>query len=69
MDQLIKLLQEKTGVDDATANKIADFIKNHMDELPKLLSGDLADKASSFLGGNSDNLLESAKGFLGGNKD
>lgn len=62
MDQLIKLLQEKTGIDEATANKVADFIKEHAHELPQMLSGgnggDIADKAKDMLGG-----------FLGGSKN
>ncbi len=62
MEQLINLLKEKTGIDDATANKIADFIKEHADELPAMLMG----------GNNKDNpmagIMDAAKGLMG-NKD
>lgn len=61
MDQLITLLKEKTGVDDATAHKIVAFIQEHLQDLPALLQGD---QKSGGLGG----LMDAAKGFLGGNE-
>ena len=68
MDQLLTLLKERTGIDDATAEKVVGFIQEHLDELPKFLGGDLADKAKDLLGGNADGLLDAAKGFFGGDK-
>ena len=64
MDQLIKMLQEKTGMSDEMAKQVADFIKEHMHELPAMLSGGDGEK-----GGAAGGLMDAAKGFLGGNKD
>lgn len=63
MDQLIDLLKEKTGIDDATADKVASFIKEHASELPAMLMGG-GDSKDNPMGG----LMDAAKGFLG-NKD
>ncbi len=34
MEEMIKQLVEKTGIDEATANKVADFIKDHISDIP-----------------------------------
>ncbi len=64
MDQFIKLLQEKTGLSDEMANQVADFIQEHLHELPQMLGGDIGKNLES---GGIGGLLDSAKGFL--NKD
>jgi hypothetical protein len=61
MDQLIKMISEKVGVDEATAERVVGFIQEHIHELPGLLAqggaSGLADQAKGLLGG-----------FLGGDK-
>ncbi|MEZ5163673.1 MAG: hypothetical protein R2688_07965 [Fimbriimonadaceae bacterium] len=69
MDQLVNLLKEKTGLDDAMAEKVVGFIKEHMHEIPKMLGGDLGDKAKGLLGGAGGGLMDQAKGLLGGGDD
>lgn len=70
MEQLIKLLKEKTGVDDATADKIGAFIQEHLQDFPKLLGGDLAQKAEGLLQNSpAAGLLDAAKDALGQNQD
>lgn len=63
MEQLISLLKEKTGIDDSTAEKIANFIQEHAAELPAMLMGNGDNKGNPMEG-----LMDAAKGFLG-NKD
>lgn len=58
MDQLIEQLCAKTGIDRATADKVAQFIKNHAHEIPQWIS-----QAKSGEGGN---VMDQAKGLLGG---
>lgn len=61
MDELIKMIADKVGLDEATAGKVAVFIKEHINELPGILGGagldGLKDQAGGLLGG-----------FLGGDK-
>jgi len=61
MEQLIEMLKDKTGIDDATANKIAEFIKEHAADLPAMLMG--GDNKDNPMGG----LMDAAKGFLNNN--
>lgn len=45
MEELINKLVEKTGVSEETAKKVAEFIKEHADEIPKWIGkSGLADK-------------------------
>jgi hypothetical protein len=60
MEQLINLLKEKTGIDDATADKIANFIQEHAADLPAMLMGNGDNKNNPMEG-----LMDAAKGFLG----
>lgn len=77
MDQLINLLKEKTGIDDATANKVAAFIKDHAHEIPQLLGkAGFSDVASKLMGGGEQGVnnplggaLNAAKGLLGDDKE
>lgn len=77
MDQLITLLKEKTGIDDATADKVAQFIKEHAHEIPQLLGkAGLGDVASKVMGGGPQGVnnplggvMDAAKGLLGDNKE
>lgn len=61
MDQLVKMIADKVGVDEATAQKVAQFIQEHAHEIPALLGkgglDGLKDQAGGLLGG-----------FLGGGK-
>lgn len=62
MEQLINGLVEKVGIDRGTAEKVADFIKDHASDIPSwIASSGLADKLP---GGLGDQLT----GLLGGNK-
>lgn len=62
MDQLIKLLQEKTGLSDEMAQKVASFIQENIHQIPQLLSGDLGDQLEKKgLGG----VVDAAKGMFG----
>ncbi len=49
MEQLVQQLADKVGLDEATAQKVADFIKDHISDIPGWLgqvgAGDLLDKA------------------------
>jgi hypothetical protein len=40
MDELIKNLSAKVGIDQATATKVAAFINDHKDEIPKWLASE-----------------------------
>jgi hypothetical protein len=55
MDELIKMIADKVGLDEATASKVAVFIKEHMHEIPGMLGGagldGLKDQAGGLLGG------------------
>jgi len=62
MEEMIGKLTEKVGIDRATAEKVVDFIKDHMDEIPGWLAqsgladrlpGGLGDKLTGLLGGSS----------------
>lgn len=55
MDELIKMLADKVGLDEATAGKVAEFIKDHIHEIPGMLGG-----------AGLDGLKEQAGGLLGG---
>ena len=61
MEELINQLSAKTGIDKATATKVADFIQEHAADIPKWLGqsgimdklpGGLGDKLSGLLGGD-----------------
>ena len=61
MEEFVNKLVEKVGIDKATAEKVVAFIKDHADEIPKLIGNDpksLMDNAGGMLGG-----------FFGGKKD
>lgn len=51
METLIAQLVEKVGLDEATAKKVANFVAEHADEIPKWLAkAGLADKLPGGLG-------------------
>jgi hypothetical protein len=56
MEEFINQMCAKVGIDHATADKVIEFLKEHADELPKLLAN------AGPLGG----LMGQAQGFLGG---
>ncbi len=52
MDQLISQLVAKVGLDEAQAQQVANFIREHADEIPKWLAqSGLADRLPGGLGG------------------
>ena len=54
MEEMISKLVEKVGLDEATAKKVADFLKEHADDVPGWLAsaagGELKDKLPGGLG-------------------
>lgn len=51
MEELINKLVDKVGIDEGTARKVADFIKEHADDIPKwVASAGIADKLPGGLG-------------------
>ncbi|MBL8068390.1 MAG: hypothetical protein JNM28_08060 [Armatimonadetes bacterium] len=58
MEQLTALLREKTGIDEATAKKVVDFIQQHMADIPQMLAGN---GGGDMMGG----LMDAAKGMFG----
>ena len=55
MEELINKMVEKVGIDRATAEKVAAFLKEHAADVPRWLQGDAA-----------QGMLDKAKGGLGG---
>lgn len=55
MNELIQQLVSKVGLDEATATKVVEFLKEHADEIPGWLGqaglGDLMGKAKGLFGG------------------
>ena len=56
MDELINQLVSKVGIDRATAEKVANFLKDNVDEIPKWLGSnamaqDMLNKLPGGLGG------------------
>lgn len=65
MEQFIAGLTEKVGLDKATAEKVVDFVKDHMDEIPDWLAqSGIMDKLPGGLGDKLEGML----GGLGGDK-
>lgn len=58
MEEMISKLVEKTGIDQETANKVVEFLKEHASEIPGWLGqvglGDVADKVGGMFGGDKD---------------
>jgi len=58
MEELIKNLAERVGISEEQASKVVDFLRENLDELPKMLGADsdmfqnLSDKLQGFLGGD-----------------
>ncbi len=51
MDEFINQMVAKVGIDKATAEKVVSFLKEHADELPKLIAqSGFADKLPGPLG-------------------
>jgi ABC-type proline/glycine betaine transport system substrate-binding protein len=52
MEELIEKLMQTVGLDKGTAEKVADFIKDHADDIPEWVAkADLKDKLPGGLGG------------------
>ncbi len=63
MDDLVNQLVSKVGIDKATAEKVVNFLKDNVDEVPKWLGqAGIMDKLPGGLG-------NALGGFMGGNKD
>jgi hypothetical protein len=63
MDELVNQLTSKVGIDKETAEKVANFLKEHASEVPKWLGSNEMAK------GMLDKLPGGLGGMLGGNKD
>jgi ABC-type proline/glycine betaine transport system substrate-binding protein len=50
MEEMINKLTQVVGIDKATAEKVAAFLKDHADQIPKWLGGDLKSKLPGGLG-------------------
>jgi len=56
MEDLIKRMAERVGIDEAQAAKVVEFLREHLDELPAMLNADsdffksMSDRISGFLG-------------------
>jgi hypothetical protein len=56
MEELIKQLADKVGIDEAQAQKVVEFLREHLDELPQMLNADseffksMSDRARGFIG-------------------
>lgn len=65
MEQFIAGLTDKVGLDRGTAEKVVDFVKDHMDEIPGWLAqSGIMDKLPGGLGDKLEGML----GGLGGDK-
>jgi hypothetical protein len=63
MDEFIKVMAEKVGIDEATAAKVVEFLKENADQIPALLGKTgLIDNLPAGLG-------DKLQGLLGGEKD
>ncbi len=63
MNDLIKQMAEKVGIDEATAAKVVEFLQENADKIPMLLGktglidnlpGGLGDKLQGMMGGEKD---------------
>ena len=62
MDELVNQLVSKVGIDKATAEKVANFLKDNATQVPKWLGSDMTK-------GMADKLPGGLGGMLGGKKD
>ncbi|MEO7453704.1 MAG: hypothetical protein ABIV13_02955 [Fimbriimonadales bacterium] len=60
MENFIKQMADRVGISEEQAGKVVEFLREHMDEIPQMLSAD-----SDFFKSMSDRV----KGFLGGSDD
>jgi hypothetical protein len=56
MEDFIKKMADRVGIDEGQAMKVVEFLREHLDELPSMLSAD-----SDFFKSMSDRV----RGFLG----
>ena len=66
MENFISELAERVGIDQATAEKVVDFVKENIHRLPELLGNQSAGASG---GGILDNLQDQLGGLLGGKSE
>ena len=60
MEDFIKQMADRVGIDEQQAQKVVEFLREHLDELPTMLSADsdmfksLSERFSGFLGGDDE---------------
>ena len=60
MEDFIKQMADRVGIDEQQAQKVVEFLREHLDELPAMLSADsemfqsLSDRFKGFLGGDDE---------------
>ena len=60
MEEFIKQLASKVGIDEDQAAKVVEFLREHLDELPQMLEADsdffkaMSDRARGFIGESND---------------
>lgn len=59
MDEFVKRMIDKTGIDEKTADKVLDFLKDNLDDVVKLFGKG---------GGAIDSVTDALGGLLGGKK-
>ena len=56
MENLVKQLAERVGISDEQAEKVVEFLREHLDDLPAMLNADsdffksMSDRVQGFLG-------------------
>ena len=60
MEDFIKQMADRVGIDEQQAQKVVEFLREHLDELPAMLSADshmfksLSERFSGFLGADDE---------------
>jgi hypothetical protein len=60
MEDFVKQMADRVGIDEQQSQKVIEFLREHLDELPAMLSADselfrsLSERFSGFLGGDDE---------------
>ena len=60
MEDFVKRMADRVGIDEEQAAKVVEFLREHLDELPAMLSADsdffrsISDRVRGFLGGDEE---------------
>ena len=60
MEDFVKRMADRVGIDEEQAAKVVEFLREHLDELPAMLSADsdffksISDRVRAFLGGDEE---------------